>query len=175
MKLGCLYKLVETVDKCDKRACFHALGCLYQLVDSDDFKTLIGAHTGAKLIRCLGECLNKLQHPRTQVVSSRILFRIASNPEIAGRLALITPKLVEALHMRGPVWIRDFHEVCTQAAGCLQILAALEATGDLQPGGTLSGSNKKAKVRTSHEQEHPPPNLLHRHRHCGHGLDAEQD
>ena len=142
VKLGCLYKLVETVDKGDTSSCFHALGCLVQFVESEDFKSLILSHTGVKLIRCLGDCLNKRSHPRTQVQSSRILIAIASNPETAGRLVPIVPKLVEALHISGPSWSKVY-EICAQVANCLRILAYAESSGD--PQYTLTGSSKKIR------------------------------
>ena len=71
MKLGALHKLVETADKGDKQSCYHALGCLTQFVETEDFKTLIMAYTGAKLIRCLGDGLVSVNHPRTQAQASQ--------------------------------------------------------------------------------------------------------
>ena len=104
-----------------------------------------------QLVRCLGECLNKRSHPRTQIEASRILFAIANNPETTCRLEPIISKLVQALHISGPSWVRVF-EMCTHVANCLRILAYAEASGDPQytnasSSTSFSSSSSSKKLR----------------------------
>ena len=106
---------------------------------------MILAYTGAKLVRCLGECLNNVAHPRTQLQASRILVSIANNPETTGRLVSIVPKLVQALDVTGPTWGRRY-EICAQVAQVLKhlSLASSESQSTLQTGGYSGGKNAKS-------------------------------
>ncbi|QDZ22605.1 hypothetical protein HOP50_08g51500 [Chloropicon primus] len=150
IKLGALHKLVETADKGDKHACYHALGCLTQFVDSEDFKTMILAYTGAKLIRCLGESLNNVNHTRTQLQASHILWSIANNAETTVRVVPIVNKLVEALHISGPSWgISKAIVICTQVCQALTRVATLAAGSEAQSTLTTGGysGGRKNSVR----------------------------
>ena len=148
VKLGALHKLVETADKGDKQSCYHALGCLTQFLETEDFKTLIMAYTGAKLIRCLGDGLVSVNHPRTQAQASQILFSIAENPETTARLLPVVNKLVEAVHVSGPSWVKQV-QVCTQVCQVLTRISNIEqelSQSTLTTGG-YSGSKKSSARR----------------------------